>query len=251
MKVLAVAGLKGGVGKTSTAVNLAATAAAQGWRTLLWDIDAQAAVAQCVTIADPADRPTNPEVISALTKSGSALLDRARPTTVGGLAVVTGDASLRFLDRAAGKRRTRKRLLSNLDALRNRVDLLVIDSPPGIGEVFELLASVADIVVLPTEPSPLAIHALRAIEPIIRQNSPAHAMAVLSMVDERKPIHRRMLTELAGEPGFADAAIPHSSAVERMAETHDPTVVVSPGSLAARRYRALWAELALLLGLPR
>lgn len=251
MKIIAVAGLKGGVGKTSTAVNLAALAASRGWRTVLWDIDAQGAVEQCVTIADPTDTGPNADVVSDLAKSGSALLDRARPTTIGGLSVVTGDSSLRGLDRTASKRRTRKRLRSNLEAMRNRVDVLVVDSPPGIGDAFELLANLADIVILPTEPAPLAINALRGIEPLVRERTPAHPMAVLSMVDERKPMHRRMLGELAGDPSFATAAIPYSSAVERMGETRIPTVVHSPNSLAAQRYGALWAELAALLGLPR
>jgi hypothetical protein len=62
------------------------------------------------------------------------------------------------------------------------------------------------------------------------------------MLDERKVLHRQVVAQVRGDRRFALAAVPASSAVERMGLEQVPAVVASPRNLAAVAYRRLWAE---------
>src|SRR5690606_17131334 len=95
MYVIAVTGLKGGVGKTSTAVNLAALSAEAGYRTLLWDLDPQGAATHCLDL-----KPKLKGGASRLIGGGRGGLERvARSTSIERLEVVPADASVREIDR--------------------------------------------------------------------------------------------------------------------------------------------------------
>src|SRR3954447_25037367 len=91
MRVVACTGLKGGVGKTSTAVNLATLSAGEGLRTLLWDVDAQGAATYCLQL--------KPKLKGGASKLFGAarggLGDVARATSVEGLVMVPADSTLR------------------------------------------------------------------------------------------------------------------------------------------------------------
>lgn len=243
MIVISVTGLKGGVGKTSTAVNLATAAGLRGWRTLVWDLDAQGAAAHCLGTSTASTASEPRAVIDDVAKNVSMLLDRSRPTRAPGVSVVAGDASLRLFDRRTKGRRGQRRMRKQIEAAARSVDLLIIDSPPGLGLTLERLIDVSDLILLPTEPAPLSVRALDEIRGFIAAQGPVPTIAVLSMVDERKPIQRRVIGELALDGRYARTWIPVSSAVERMSETQVPTVLASPQSLAARRYVELLDEL--------
>lgn len=243
MRVVAVTGLKGGVGKTSTAVNLAALSAMAGHRTLLWDLDPQGAATHCLAL-----KPKLKGGASRLIGGGRGGLERvARATTIDGLEVVPADASVREIDRVLSvSGRPSKPIRKLISGTKDHADVVILDCPPGLSSVVEAVASVADLLLVPVLPEPLPVRALDRFRDFLtdtRAASPTILAPFLSMVDRRKPLHRRTEAEIrAAKRGFLGAAIPESSAVARLPEEQIPVVISAPRSLAAAEYRKLWAE---------
>lgn len=243
MQVIAVTGLKGGVGKTSTAVNLAALAASEGHRTLLWDLDPQGAATYCLDL-----KPKLKGGARRLLGGGrGGLVGVARHSNVAGLDVVPADASVRDIDRVlAVSGKPAKPIRKLLSGAKGDVDVIVLDCPPGLTAVVEAVAAVADVLLVPVVPEPLPFLALERFGDFLDDTKSASRKILapfVSMIDRRKPVHRRVEAEIRAAGGaFLGAAIPESSAVARMSEEQTPVVISAPRSLASQQYRQLWAE---------
>jgi len=242
VRVIAVTGLKGGVGKTSTAVNLAAQAASEGWRVILWDLDPQGAATFCVNLKQKLKGGASK--LFRGTREG--LANVARTTDIDNLAVVPADSSVREVDRVlwASSKPTKlvRRLIAGVD---KDADVVIIDCPPGLSPVVEAVANVADLLLVPVVPEPLPFRALARYEEFLSDTKAASPQIVapfLSMVNRHLPMHRRIEDEVRASGRFLSAAIPTSSAVARMGEEQVPAVLGAPRSLAASEYRKLWAE---------
>jgi len=222
--------MKGGVGKTSTAVNLAALAAGTGLRTLLWDLDPQGGATWSVGV-DP--EPMN--AARTVVRGRRDVTRLARHTRVPGLVVLPADETLRSLDIAMSERRHPARVLSKtVDRLADAYDLVVVDTPPGLTVVMENLIELADLLLVPVEPTPLALRTLGQLQHFVGERSTNVPMAAFfSLLDERKVAQRHLHAEYrATDPVFVSTSIPHSTAVERMGAERLPTVITSPGALA-------------------
>lgn len=242
MRVIAVTGLKGGVGKTSTAVNLAALAASEGWRVILWDLDPQGAATYCLNLKQKLKGGAS----KLLRGNRDGLAGVARTTTIEHLSVVPADTSVREVDKVLWAANKPTKLVRRLIAgAKADADVVVVDCPPGLSPVVEAVANVADILLVPVVPEPLPARALARYETFLTDTKAADPSIVapfLSMVDRSLPMHRRIETEVLQTGRFLGAAIPTSSAVARMGEEQLPAVLAAPRSLAASEYRKLWAE---------
>ena len=242
MRVVACTGLKGGVGKTSTAVNLATLSALDGQRTLLWDLDAQGAATYCLQL--------KPKLKGGATKlfggSRGGLADVARATSVEGLSIVPADSTLRDVDRiVTGSGRPAKAIRRLLSGAKADYDVVVLDCPPGLNAVVEAVATTADVLLVPVVPEPLPFRALERFAEFLddtKAASPRLLAPFLSRIDRRNPMHRRVELQVRETTRFLGASIPESSAVQRMGEDQIPSVLSSPRSLATSEYRKLWAE---------
>jgi chromosome partitioning protein len=239
---VALTALKGGVGKTSTTVNLAALAAAAGHRTLVWDIDPQAGATACLGV-----KPKLRGGAQRLLGGDRDLHQAIRRSAIERLDVLPGDVTLREADVivSSGRkpRRTLKRILSSVA---KDYDVVVVDCPPGVGPATEVLVRSVDLMLIPVVPAPLDLRALDRFTDVVEElGAPAELVApFLSLVDRRKPLHRKLVDEVRTERRFLAAAVPVSSAVERMPMEQVPTVVAAPRSLASLALRDLWAEVS-------
>ena len=241
MKVVATYNIKGGVGKTSAAVNLAALAAGDGLRTMLWDLDPQGAASFLFRV-----RPKIKGGGRKLVRGRSEVTDLLRGTDVEGLDLLPADFSYRHMDLALDETgKPTRRLRKVLAPLAEHYDLAVLDCPPSISLVSESVFDAADALLVPLIPSTLTLRTFEQLGDFVAAevDRPPRIVAFFSMVDGRKRLHREVVATLPNSrDDLVTSAIPAASEVELMGVTRSPVVIQFPRSRAARAYRALWDD---------
>jgi cellulose biosynthesis protein BcsQ len=245
VKVLATYSIKGGVGKTSAAVNLAGCAADRGWRVLLWDLDPQGAATYLLRV-----RPRVRGGGKALVTRRRSLQEVARATDIPNLDLVPSDFRYRHLDLLldAIKRPTR-RLRTIVKPVADEYDFVILDCAPSVSLVSEGVLGVADALLVPVIPSTLSVRTVDQLTEFIRKTDVSaprpEIIAFFSMVDGRKRLHRDIVNELpAQRPGMiASTSIPNAAVVERMGVERAALNQFAATSQASRAYDELWAEI--------
>lgn len=242
MKVLATYSIKGGVGKTTSAVNLAYEAARAGGRVLVWDLDPQGAASFYFRI-----RPKVKGGSQRLVGVRGELADHVRGTDVPSVHLVPADFSLRHLDlHLDSTKRPIERLASLLSPLAGQYDIAFLDCAPSISLASESVFGAADFLLVPVIPTTLSARTLAQLGAFLdgRAGAPA-VLPHFTMVDRRKKLHLEHLESLAAAwPVFLTTVIPSASAVERMGVERAPVAAFAPATAAARAFRDLWAEVA-------
>ncbi len=242
MKTLAVWTIKGGVGKTAAAVNLAYAAATTGTRTLLWDLDPQGATSFYLRIP-----PELPGGVAAITDRRHDLAALVRPSEFDNLWILPADFSNRHLDlELDAGRKPRKRLARRLRSFDRTFDVVLIDCPPSVSLVSEAVLRAADALLVPVVPTTLSMRTLdqvRAFAQTAGKHEPK-LLPFLSMVDRRKRMHLDTSADCRDDELFLRTAIPSASVVERMGLTRAPVAATLPSQPAARAFAALWQEVA-------
>ena len=248
MRTLAAYSIKGGVGKTSTAVNVAHLAARDGLRTLVWDLDPQGAATYLLGV-----KPRVKGGSAALVSRRRSLDDAIKGSEHAGLDVLPADFSYRNLDlQLEDAKRPTRQLRRLLEPLAGNYDLVVLDCAPSISMVSENVFAAADLLLVPVLPTALSLRPLEQLTDFIAEmDKPRPAVrAFFSMVDRRKKLHREVVDGARTGRTFLQTAVPADSLVERMALTRRPVVLSDPSSRSALAYRKLWRECLPLLGLP-
>jgi chromosome partitioning protein len=249
MKTFATYNIKGGVGKTATAVNLSYLAARDGYRVLLWDLDAQAAASYLFRV-----RPRVKGGGKALIKGTRAMDDAIKATDFDRLDLLPADFTYRNLDLVLdAAKKPERRLGSLLAPLSAEYDVVFLDCPPGISLLSESVLNAADTILVPLIPTTLSIRTLDQLTEFIAglNGSKPAILAFFSMIDRRKRLHREISEQLPTErPDVAATAIPALSLIEQMAVQRAPVTAFAPRSAAARRYAELWQEIRDRAALP-
>jgi chromosome partitioning protein len=242
VKVVATYSIKGGVGKTTAAVNVAHEAARAGARVLIWDLDPQGAATYLFRV-----RPRVKGGADRLVGRKGELSSHVRGTDLSAVHVVPADFRLRHLDVALeGVAEPTERLASLLAPLSDRYDLAVLDCAPSISLVGEGVFHAADALLVPVIPATLASRTLRQLVGVLEElDDGPLLLPFLSMVDRRKGLHRELVVSLAEEwPQLLPTPIPNAAVLERMGLERAPVAVGAPSSAAAEAYRQLWTEVA-------
>ncbi|MCD7108036.1 ParA family protein [Rhizobium sp. DKSPLA3] len=247
--VIAVANRKGGTGKTTTAVNLAAGLARRGLRTLLIDFDSQGHAGLAFGAVAGRDEPTahavfshGPEaleraIIPAAEKTGwpdLALADTRSPHPGG---IVAPDLLVRALDG---------------QGIRQRYDVVVIDTPPSLDALMVTALTAAHAALVPFVPHPLSIEGVRQFSRVffsVRLGTKPrlrHVALLPVMASPHVLVHRRMIESLRLEFGDDRILDPIRSDI-RLAEAfaaHQPIFGYMPSGRGAHDYAALTASIA-------
>jgi len=242
VRVFATYNIKGGVGKTATAVNLAYLSALDGARTLVWDLDPQGAATFYFRV-------------KAKVKGGGRKLIRGkrsidpaiRGTDFSGLDLLPADFSYRHMDIDLGRaKRPTRQLARLLLPLTLQYDHLFLDCPPSISLVSDGIFVAADILLVPTIPTTLSLRTLNQLHRHLENRTPTTPtiLPFFCMVDRRKKLHRQVaaLADDLDVP-MLESEIPYSSVVEQMGLKRAPVATYSSSSKAARAYENLWSEI--------
>ncbi|MCG8516554.1 ParA family protein [Marinobacter sp. CA1] len=242
MRILAFHNLKGGVGKTAAAVNIAYLAAQAGIPTLLWDLDPQGAASWY--LGDDPD--VSGEKVSRLIKGKTPVGKLIHDTPYEKLDLIPAHSSFRNLDVKLAQGEGDGALKSWLDPLSEDYGLVILDCPPSLSHLAEQVLATADQVFVPTIPTWLSANSWQQLHDFMKEKKlkPAKLHPFLSLVDRRKNLHRQALEGDVFElKRKMRAYIPYASDIERMGETRQPVPVMAPRSAAAHAYRLLWQEM--------
>jgi chromosome partitioning protein len=243
VKIYATYNIKGGVGKTTAAVNLAYLAAAEGLHTLLWDLDPQGAASFLFRV-----KPRVKGGGKALIRGTRQLDDAIKGTDFDNLDLLPADFTYRNMDLLLddSSKKPTERIARLLAPLAGEYDVVFLDCPPSISLVSENVLHATDILVVPLIPTTLSVRTLDQLTEFVADfdGRRPQVRAFFSMVDRRKRLHQEITKTLSTErPDVSLAAIPALSMIERMSVERAPVTAFAPRSQAARAYRALWSEL--------
>lgn len=242
MKTWALYSLKGGVGKTAAAVNLAYEAAVAGEHVLLWDLDPQGAASWYMGI-DEADEISAKRIVAGK----EALGRHVQTTAYDRLAVLPGARGYRDWDaQIHAAKQPRKVLEALVEPFSESYSLLVLDCPPGIGALATAILRAADRVIVPVVPTPLSLRALDEVHTHVEDKKVGKTRVIpfFSMADRRRRLHRDLIeSPPAAMKKAPDVFIDYATHVEKMGEHRAPVASFAARSRAAGQYRALYRAL--------
>ncbi|MDH3755609.1 MAG: ParA family protein [Acidimicrobiia bacterium] len=244
MRVLAFAAVKGGVGKTTAAVNVAVEAANSGARTLIWDLDPQGATCHLLGIDVDLKRPA-----SQIPFRKRPLHRDAVKSSVKRLSVIPADMSLRNLGlELEAKKAPKRRLARALDRIAEKFDVVILDLPAGIDLAVESALQASGTMVVPIVPSTLSVRSFdqfREFAAADRRLGKRQLLGFVSMLEPTRHRQQDFYHELRdSRDDVLETWIPATVEVERACDRRLPVSIAFPGGRAAAAYKALWEELA-------
>jgi chromosome partitioning protein len=247
-RILAVVNQKGGVGKTTTAINLATALGAAGRSVLIVDLDPQGNASTGFGIARADRRVTSYDVLLRATSFDTAVL----PTEVPQVDIVPAnvDLSAAELELVQDERRA-YRLRDAFGTLSRRYDYMLIDCPPSLGLLTVNALTAAHAVLVPLQCEFFALEGLslllRTIERVRNSYNPMLQMhgVVLTMFDRRNNLSEQVANDVRSFMGdrVYDTVIPRNVRVSEAPSHGRPVLLYDHKSMGAQAYAHLAGEM--------
>ena len=249
--VLAISLHKGGVGKTTTAINLGAALAELGFRTLIIDLDPQGNASSGLGIHPPDDAPTIADVL----RREETLDSIVEPTAEKNLFVApapTGQMLAEVEAQLVAEMFPQPRLKDAIDAVRDDWDYILMDCPPTLGRLTVNAFMAADAILAPVQCQYFALEGLRDLSEVVKQVRAALnptleiSHYLLTMSEGTKKLSQEVESELRnafGEKVFK-AVIPYNVKLAEAPSMQHSVLKHASTSKGAKAYRAVAKELS-------
>ncbi|MCP3932579.1 MAG: AAA family ATPase [Bacteroidetes bacterium] len=238
----AVYNLKGGVGKTSSCVNLAYLAAKDGFKTLLWDLDPQGA--SSFYLKNAKKPKTSVEKVLQKDQDLSGLV---LETEYENLSLIPGNLKNRHLNVLLNDlKKSEKKFKRLLSSTKKSYDYLFIDCPPSINHLSEHIFKTANFILLPMIPTTLSERTYKQAFQHFEENKEdvRKIIPFFNLVDARKNMHKHTIARFHEDKiKCLKSTIPYSAVIEKMGIHQAPLETFSRRSKAAFSYKNLWQEL--------
>ena len=249
--VLAISLQKGGVGKTTTAINLGAALAELGFRTLIIDLDPQGNASSGLGIHPPDDAPTIADVL----RREETLDSIVEPTAEKNLFVApapTGQMLAEVEAQLVAEMFPQPRLKDAIDAVRDDWDYILMDCPPTLGRLTVNAFMAADAILAPVQCQYFALEGLRDLSEVVKQVRAALnpdleiAHYLLTMSEGTKKLSQEVESELrnAFGPKVFKAVIPYNVKLAEAPSMQHSVLKHASTSKGAKAYRAVAKELS-------
>lgn len=245
MKTIAIYNIKGGVGKTTTSINIACLMAKMGFSVLIWDLDPQGGTSYFFNCEG-----ANNQRYKRLFENDLSIYEVIQSCDTHHIDIISNDAFFGDDVLSKGSLLSRLNFANNttiqaaLEKVEDDYDVCIIDCPPGKFSMHNNVFTAAHLLLIPNIPAPLSLYCYQVLQTDLKvfQQQGKDIMSFYNMVQIRKNLHRRYLEEQSGSITKLNNYIPFYSDIENISFSKQSIFHQLKEAKSIQFYEALWDE---------